>query len=176
MTLKIFYGAFVLITGILHFFMGLIFVIASSDNNTRFFIGIILLGAGALILFAGYRIFKKAMITRPGAIEATILKAAAKKNGRISEQAIVAETGIKDLTLFELNKMVSTLRASRETSSQGTFYIFPEFQFDLKFKACPYCGNDYPVRVDVEQCPSCGGDLKITTTSVSGEDRFSMDL
>ena len=176
MTLRIFYGAFVLITGILHFFMGLLFVIASSEKNARFFTGIVLLGAGVMILLAGYRIFKKAMITRPGAIEAAILKAAAKKNGRISEKAMLAETGIKDLTLFELKKMVTELRASRETSAKGTYYIFPEFQFDLRFKACPYCGNDYPVRVDIEQCPSCGGDLKITGTSVSGEDRFSMDL
>ncbi len=176
MTFKIFYGAFVIITGILHFFMGLLFLIASSDNKMRLFIGIVLLGVGIIMLLTGYRIFKKAMITRPGAISAAILKAAAKKNGRISEQAMIAETGIKDLTLFELNKMVSTLRASRETSPEGTFYIFPEFQFDLKFKACPYCGNDYPVRTDIEQCPSCGGDLKITSTSVSGEDRFSMDL
>lgn len=176
MTSKIFYGAFLLITGILHFSIGLLFVIASSESNTRFLTGIILLGAGIMILLAGYRIFKKAMITRPGAIEAAILKAAAKKNGRISEKAMLAETGIKDLTLFELNKMVSELRASRETSAKGTFYIFPEFQFDLKFKACPYCGNDYPVKADLEKCPSCGGDLKITGTSVSGDDRFSMDL
>lgn len=176
MTSKIFYGAFLLIAGILHFFTGLLFLIASSENNTRLFTGILLLGAGIMILLTGYRLFRKGMLTRPGAIEAAILKAAAKKNGRISEEAMIAETGIKDLTLFELNKMVSLQRASRETSSKGTFYIFSEFQFDLKFKACPYCGNDYPVKGGLEQCPSCGGDLKITGISVSGDDRFSMDI
>jgi hypothetical protein len=176
MTSKIFYGTFLLIAGILHSGMGLLFLIASSDNSTRLYTGIILIAAGTLLMIAGYRLFRKGMITRPGAVEAAILKAAAKKNGRISEEALIAETGIRDLTIFELNKMVSSKRASRETSAQGTFYTFPEFQFDLKFKACPYCGNDYPVRTDVERCPSCGGDLKITGSTVSGDDRFSMDL
>ena len=176
MTLKIFYGALLLIAGILFFVMGLLFLIASSENSIRLYTGIILLAAGGLIITTGYRLFRKGMMTRPGALEAAILKAAAKKNGRISEEALIAETGIRDLTIFELNKMVSSKRASRETSAQGIFYSFPEFQFELKFKACPYCGNDYPVRADVERCPSCGGDLKITGTTVSGDDRFSMDL
>jgi len=176
MTAKIIYGAILLLAGIIHLFMGIIFLIASSDNNTRLIIGIILFAAGALIFIAGYRLFKKGMVLRPGAIEAVILKAAAKKNGRVSQDALIAETGIKDLTLFELKKLVSKKRAFPEFSAEGAFYLFPEFQFELKFKACPYCGNDYPVRKDIEQCPSCGGDLKITGTSAAGDDRFSMDL
>ncbi len=176
MTAKIIYGAILLIAGIIHLFMGTVFLIASSGNNNRLFIGIILFAAGALIFIAGYRLFRKGMVLRPGAIEAAILKAAAKKNGRVSQDALIAETGIKDLTLFELKKLVSKKRAFPESSAEGTFYLFPEFQFELKFKACPYCGNDYPVRKDVEQCPSCGGDLKITGTTTSGDDRFSMDL
>lgn len=176
MTLKIFYGALLLVAGILHSVMGLMFLIASSDNSTRLYTGLILLAAGVLLIYAGYRIYRRGLATRPGAIKALILKAAAKKNGRISQEALIAETGISDLTIFELNKMVSSGRASRDISEQGNYYIFPEFQFELKFKACPYCGNDYPVRSDVERCPSCGGDLKITGNTVSGDDRFSMDL
>jgi rRNA maturation protein Nop10 len=129
-----------------------------------------------MLITAGYRIFRKGMMTRPGTVEAAILKAAAKKNGRVSEEALIAKTGIRDLTIFELNKMVSSKRASRETSAREIFYSFPEFQFELKFKACPYCGNDYPVRADDGRCPSCGGDLKITKTSFSGENRFSMNI
>lgn len=176
MTAKIIYGAILLLAGIIHLFMGTVFLIASSGNNTRLITGIILFAAGSLIFIAGYRLFKKGMVLRPGAIEGVILKAAAKKNGRVSEEALIAETGIRDLTIFELGKLVSKKRALRESSAEGTFYLFPEFQFELKFKACPYCGNDYPVRKDIEKCPSCGGDLKITGTSAAGDDRFSMDL
>lgn len=176
MTAKIIFGAILLFAGLVHLFFSIMFIIASSGNNTRLFTGIILFAAGGFLFTAGYRLFAKGMVLRPGAIEGVILKAAAKKNGRVSEEALIAETGIRDLTVFELGKLVSKKRAIRESSAEGTFYLFPEFQFELKFKACPYCGNDYPVRKDIEQCPSCGGDLKITGTSASGDDRFSMDL
>jgi len=85
------------------------------------------------------------------------------------------ETGIRDLALFELKKLVPKKRAVRESSEKGTFCLFPEFQFELKFRAFPYRGSVYPARKDIEQRPSCAGDLKITGRSASGDDRFSMD-
>jgi len=64
-------------------------IIASSGNNTRLFTGIILFAAGGFFFTAGYRLSAKGMVLRPGAIEGVILKAAAKKNGRVSEEALI---------------------------------------------------------------------------------------
>ena len=49
-------------------------------------------------------------------------------------------------------------------------------QFKVIMKYCPYCGNDYPVRENIETCPSCGSDLKMKKTGKEGgDDLFSMD-
>jgi rRNA maturation protein Nop10 len=46
----------------------------------------------------------------------------------------------------------------------------------MKFKKCPYCGNDYPVRDDIEKCPACGGDLKVNRSMLAkGGEKYSMD-
>jgi rRNA maturation protein Nop10 len=46
----------------------------------------------------------------------------------------------------------------------------------MVLKKCPYCGNDYPVRDDIERCPTCGGDLKLHRTALAqDEKKFSMD-
>jgi len=55
-------------------------------------------------------------------------------------------------------------------------YVFESFQVKLVLKKCPYCGNDYPVRDDIERCPSCDGDLTMHRTALAkGEATYSMD-
>jgi rRNA maturation protein Nop10 len=110
-------------------------------------------------------------------VKKRILRAAAKSNGELSEDAMIAEAGGREAFVFAASSLVSERKALKQKRGSADIYIFPEFQFQLKFKTCPYCGSDYPVRGTVENCPSCGGDLKVKSgNDSSGDDKFSMDI
>jgi len=170
-------GAIFIISGAALLFLGAMFIIASGESPSRLTAGAAMALSAMALLAAGVRFFMRGLRSGPGAAERAILKAAAKHNGRIARMLLMAETGGGDAVEARLSEMSREGRVSEETIAGKTFCVFPEFQFSLKFKKCPYCGNDYPVREDVEKCPSCGGDLKIVSgKTADGEDKFSMDI
>ncbi len=177
MTISIIAGSAFTLAGSASAFLGTMFIIASSGDTTRLTAGAILALTGAALIFAGVRLFRKGLEASPSTIRKRILRAAAKNNGEASIEAIIGEAGDNDLVRAQLNIFTRSGIASKEKKEGRTFYIFPDYQFKLLFKKCPYCGNDYPVKHGVEQCPSCGGDLKMTGgRTSSGDDKFSMDL
>ncbi len=175
--IQIIAGAFLLIAGAGGAFLGLMFLIVSSGSGSRLITGLMLSAIGAGLLVSGFLLFRKGMRERPGSVHDRILKAAAKHNGVITAEVLAAETGGGDAVEFAIAAMVRKGRATAGDKDGGKIYTFPELQFKLKFKKCPYCGNDYPVKENIERCPSCGGDLKIVSeSSGGGDDRFSMDI
>jgi len=175
--IRIIAGSFLILSGGGGIFLGTMFLIASSGIASRLTAGSIILALGALLFAAGIYFFRKGIKERPGSVHESILRAAAKHNGTITGELLDAETGGGDAVNFELAAMIRSGKAKVENIDGGKTYIFPGLQFRLKFKKCPYCGSDYPVKEDIERCPSCGGDLKIVTEGSSGgEDKFSMDI
>ena len=97
-------------------------------------------------------------------------------NGELTEEAITAELDDSDDVKFQLNDLVKLGVAKESLRNGKTVYQFENLQVKLVFKQCPYCGNDYPVRDDIQQCPSCGGDLKMHRSAIAGKnEKFSMD-
>ncbi len=175
--IQIIAGALFLIAGSGGAFLGLMFLIVSSGSGSRLITGIMLSAIGAALLASGIFLFRKGMRERPGSVHDRILGAAAKHNGVIAAEVLAAETGGGDSVEFALAAMVRKGRAIAVDREGRKIYTFPELQFKLKFKKCPYCGSDYPVKENIERCPSCGGDLKIVSeSSDGGGDKFSMDI
>jgi len=176
MNLKIFTGTFMSVFGILTILLGILFIIASKNEGSRLATGIVLIGTGTVMLVPGIILFKKGILLTPEGIGKKILKLAGKHNGHISMEVITAEVGDSDAVRFKLIEMTRQ-GVSKEIKKDGRlFYIFRDFQPKLMVKKCPYCGNDYPVRDNIENCLSCGGDLKIKNESVTmDDDKFSLD-
>ena len=175
--IKIISGAFITILAACALFLGAMFLIASSGVASRLATAVVMLAAGACLFAAGIKLLRTGMGGLPGFAAGRILKAAAKHNGSVPEDVLMAETGGGDAVGFELSAMLRNGRVRQEAEGGRKVYIFPELQFSLRYKKCPYCGSDYPVRENIERCPSCGGDLKIVTDKSGGaEDKFSMDI
>lgn len=169
-------GALLTLAGAAPVFLGLLFVVASSGNGSRLISGIIMLAGGAVLLFFGLRLLRKGIKSAPAAVRRMVLACAAKHNGLISAEALFAETGDREHTEQELKILAGEGKVKTAGDGGKTMYQFPEFQFQLKMKVCPYCGKDIPVRAAVDTCPSCGGDLKIRSMKTAdGEDKFSLD-
>lgn len=175
--IQIIAGAFFIIAGSGGAFLGMMFLIVSSGSGSRLISGIMLSAVGVALLASGIFLFRKGMRERPGSVHDSILKAAAKHNGVITSEVLAAETGGGDAVDFAIAAMIRKGRVAAGEKDGMKIYTFPELQFKLKFKKCPYCGSDYPVNENIERCPSCGGDLKIVSeSSDGGSDRFSMDI
>jgi hypothetical protein len=176
MTLGIILGAFFAIVGFLSSLLGILFLIASGERGSRLRAGIIFILSGVILLTVGIRIFRRAMLFSPAGIKKRLLKLARMNHGEISEEAIIGELGNSDDVRLQIQELIAGGTARELTRNNRRFYSFPDFQLELVMKQCPYCGNDYPVRDEIERCPSCGGDLKMHKSRLAhSEDKFSMD-
>ncbi|MCP4136631.1 MAG: hypothetical protein GY754_37015 [bacterium] len=176
MTGKVIAGAALSVVGILSSVLGILFLIASKSVPSRATIGIILLGSGVVELIFGIRFFRQGIEASPAGMRRRMLKLAAKNNGILWKDTILAEFGDSPDVEFRLNELIASKTAEKETRDNGTCYIFPALQMRMITKVCPYCGNDYPIRDDIESCPSCGGDLKMAGSKRSGSgELFGMD-
>ena len=176
MTLQIIMGSVLTIVGILALFLGVIFLAGSKGMVPRLITGGVLCSLGSAALGAGIILFRKGMRSSPEGIRKELLRLAKRNNGEISDDAIIASLGSSDTVKFVIADVVR-MGVARETVKDGrTVYLFKDFQLALVFKKCPYCGNDYPVRDNIERCPSCGGDLKLAKVSLGADgDVYSMD-
>ena len=176
MTGRIILGAFMALPGAVAAFLGILFSAASAGKSSRLITGLLLIATGAVLFIFGLRFLRKGLKGSPAGLLRTILRCAAKYNGLVSGDVLFAETGEKERTEIELAKLAGEGRVKKESASGKVLYRFPEFQFELKMKVCPYCGKDVPVKTAIETCPACGGDLKIRALKTSeGGDLFSMD-
>ncbi len=176
MTEKIIGGAALIIFGLALIVLGMMFVIAAGEEKNRFMTGMILSVFGLSLLVMGIRLFRAGISISPGVIKERILKLAGRNHGELPEDVLSGEMGSSDTLDFQLQSMIDS-GIARKTSRDGRiFYLFSQFNMKLVVKQCPYCGNDYPVRDDIEVCSSCGGDLKLSVERMIGkDDSYSMD-
>lgn len=176
MSLKIIFGSTLSLVGIFTSLLGLMFVMATGEKQSRIIVGIILLVLGIIILIFGLALFRKGIRFSPEGIKKRILKLAKMNNGELPEDVITADLGNSDDVKFQVQVIVSSGIASEQLINNRTVYVFKDFQMKLVMKECPYCGNDYPVKGDIEKCPSCGGDLKMNKKNMTEKDeKFSLD-
>ena len=175
MVIKIIFGAFITLAGIASLLLGILFVIAALGVMSRYVTGGVLVSLGIALIIPGVAIFRRGMAVTPKSIRGKILRLARRNGGRLSEEAIFAETGHGTETDLEVRNFISWGLAEKTTEGGQPFLVFRDLQMKLVLKKCPHCGNDYPVRGDVEQCPSCGSDLKMVKTSVPDDGKFFMD-
>lgn len=176
MAFKIITGSAFIITGLVSELMGLLFVIAAAGMTSRLIAAGIFFFSGLPLLIYGFKLFRLGMLLRPELIREALLKTAAMHHGELTKETITGAAGWNDIVIYELNDMIKNRIAKIEEKDGVSLYIFPEFQFKYVQNKCPFCGNDYPVRDDVQKCPSCGGDLKfLQVKSSSGKENFSMD-
>ena len=176
MSLKIIFGSLLSIVGLFSSLLGLMFIMATGDIESRIVVGKILLIIGIIFIIIGVVFFRKGIHFSPEGIKKRIFKLAKMNNGELPEEVLTADLGDSDDVKFQIQAIVSSGVASSQLVDNRTVYMFKDFQMKLVMKECPYCGNDYPVKGDIEKCPSCGGDLKMNRENVTGkEEKFSMD-
>jgi len=177
MSLKIITGSFLSVVGFLAAILGILFIIASKgDTGSRLTSGLILFILGLSFFIIGAVIFKKAIQMTPASIKKKLLKLARENHGEVSEDAILGELGNSEDVHTLINELVAVGTAKEKIRDNRKFLFFPDFFMEMMVKQCPYCGNDYPVRDDIELCPNCGGDLKMYKSRLANkEDSFSMD-
>lgn len=170
MNAKIFIGAFSSVIGLPGAVLGFLFLAAARGDSSRQATGIILVAAGIFLAAGGIFLFLKGMAMRPAGIRARLLKLARRGNGELTPEEITAALGDSDAVRAEMNIFLRSGLAKETVKENRKIYLFSDFQHHLIMKACPYCGNDYPVRDDIERCPTCGGDLKLKSETTSLED------
>ncbi len=176
MNARIFIGSFLSIIGVPGTGLGILFLAAAKGDPSRKMTGVILIICSILFLFSGIFLFLKGMAMRPAGIRSRLLKLAKHNNGEVFPEEITGTLGDSDAVKAEINTFLRSGLAKEFQREGRKIYIFSDFQHHLILKACPYCGNDYPVREDIEQCPSCGGDLKLNKKASSpGDEPYYMD-
>jgi len=174
---RIIAGAVILLPGVILFLLGIIFVIASNEGNSRLRTGFILMGVSLPLIIPGLMLFLRGLSMSPSSIKKKILSIAAKNNGLVREEILWGPFANTEAAEEEITEMKRSGLVRTETKSGVNFYIFPGYQFKLKLKKCPYCGSDFSMKSNLETCPSCGGDLKFEDFSSSDQDdKFSMDM
>ncbi len=177
MALKIILGSILLLPGVMLALLGLIFVTASDETNSRLRTGLIMLAVSVPLIIPGIILFLKGLSMSPSSIRKKILLIAARNNGLVREELFQGTSDSTEALDEELNSLVKSGIARRETRNGIMFYIFHGYQFKLKLKKCPYCGSDFSMKSGLETCPSCGGDLKFADmSSPDHDDKFSMDI
>lgn len=173
---RMIYGALLTLAGITGGLLGLLFLMAAEGTGRRLLIGAVLLAVGVLLFIPGIRLFSQALRYRPAAIRQRLLQLARLHNGELPLKVVRGEWDIHDDVDAILQDMKTTGDVRQELRPEGELLIFPQFFLELVQKRCPFCGNDYPVREDVEKCPSCGADLEIRKKKVArSDDYFAMD-
>lgn len=176
MTQKIIGGSFLSLFGLAIMVLGMMFIIASDKQKSRFAIGIILTMFGSSLLIMGVRLFRAGISLSPAKIKEKILQLAGKNHGELPEDIIIGEIGKSDTLNYQLLQMIKSGIAKKGFRNERAFYLFSQFNMKLVVKQCPYCGNDYPVRDDIETCSSCGGNLKISIQRIGeGDDSYTLD-
>ena len=176
MTLQVIFGALLSVIGILSSALGLIFFIGSHGIGSRLAAAGILGTAGVIMFVIGVIMFRRGSRFSPAGIRKELLRLARMNNGELTEEAIIGTLGTSDTVNVQLAALVREGVASERMRDNRKLYVIENVQMKMVLKKCPYCGNDYPVRDDIERCPTCGGDLKLHRTALAlNEKKFSMD-
>ncbi|MHB0857465.1 MAG: hypothetical protein ACYC5M_07815 [Anaerolineae bacterium] len=142
--------------------LGLLFLIAASQQPSRLLVAFALLAAGVVLLVAGLRRLRKLAAVSPEALRTGAIDLARRLGGELTVPQLRAEYGIsQEQAASTLEALVAQGNAAREQRGDRIVYVFSGLLPSLAEKVCPYCGTKLPVRASLRKCPNCGAQLEI---------------
>ena len=164
--------------GGLLFLFGLLFVVGAKGEGSRYLIGFVGLGAGAVLLGFGIRWFRAADADSPEQVLTELLEAARKRNGELSELEIGAALGRRAaLAAPLLEQLVRERLCERKAAGAGVSYVFKDLQPKLFVRKCTFCGTETSIASQATKCPRCGGAIGVDAArkDVGAEGAYRMD-
>ncbi|MGC4113733.1 MAG: hypothetical protein QM765_03545 [Myxococcales bacterium] len=168
-------GVVLAVGGGLLFLLGLLFVVGAKGEGSRYAVGALGLGAGAVLLGFGIRWFRAGDADAPEQVLAELLAAAGKRNGELSEMEIGAALGRRAALALPI---LETLVRQRLCEKKGAGYVFKDLQPKLFVRKCQFCGAETSIASQATKCPRCGGNIGTTSErkDVGGADgTYRMD-
>lgn len=147
---------FVLAGGVF-FLLGLLFVVGAKGVASRMAIGVIGLGAGAVLVGFGIRWFRAADADSPEQVLADLLEAARRRNGELSQLEIGAALGRRAALAGPiLDRLVADRLCERKPAGAGVSFVFKDLQPKLFVRKCSYCGAEASIVSELPKCTRCG--------------------
>jgi ribosomal protein S27AE len=143
--------------------LGLLFLIAATEQARRFPTALALLALGTLPLAWGILTLRRLAQTSPEALATGTLALARRLGGEVTVAHVQAEFRISAALAQEtLDKLAAAGQARPESRGGRTVYAVAGLQQSLVVRQCPYCGSTFPVREARRQCPNCGASLELS--------------
>lgn len=153
-------------------FLGIMFLVAAQQYQSRIITGGILLIVGGIGLYRSASLIKRGKLNNTRTIRAELAKLASQHKGRVPSLLIerLFSQSPAFLEVIENEKKAGNLKIEND------YFIFNSFLLKKLIRKCPYCGNDYDITRNKESCPSCGSDLKTVNEEIkNADDLFSLD-
>ena len=147
------------------FTFGILFLIAAMSNPSRFWVALVLLAIGAVLLVSGIRRLRRLAEMSPDALKTSAVELARRLGGELTLSQFRAEYRLSEEQAAPiLEQLVADGTCRREERGERVVYVVTGLLPSLAEKVCPYCGSKLPVRSALRKCPNCGGQLEITKT------------
>lgn len=142
---------------------GLIFLIATSTNPSRFMTAVALLFIGGLLLAAGALRLRRLAEISPESLATGIVDLARRLGGEVTVAQVQSEFRISSaMALGALERLRGRGDCQREQRKDLDVYLFKGVMPAKAIKRCPYCGSEFAVKSAMRDCPNCGANLEIT--------------
>ncbi|MFH1086743.1 MAG: zinc ribbon domain-containing protein [Chloroflexota bacterium] len=147
------------------FVVGLLFLIAATQQASRGLVGLVLIALGTVLLVSATRALRRIAAQSPEVLKAGAIDLAKRLGGELTVAQLRAEYRIpQDLAKQVLDGLVREGNCAPEQREGRVVYVFSGLLPSLMQKQCPYCNTQLPVRSDLRKCPNCGAQLEISKT------------
>ena len=142
---------------------GLIFLIATATNPSRFLTAVALLLIGGVLLAVGALRLRRLAEISPEALATGIVDLARRLGGEVTVAQVQAEFRIPSaMALGALERLRGKGDCQLEQRKDVEVYLFKGVMPAKAIKRCPYCGSEFAVKSALRDCPNCGANLEIT--------------
>lgn len=152
-------GAFLILIGLVSFYLGILFFIAGMGELTRYATGGFLTGAGITCVIAGVKALFAGARGLPRAVKKDMLNRAHALRGLCEEKDLTGHSANPAIARAQIESFLSEGFAKKIRAGDRTLLIFPEFYPGYAQKICASCRAAYPAVKEITQCPSCGREL-----------------
>lgn len=152
MIAQILAGAALAVTGTLTAALGALFMISALGILHRHVIGLALICAGAALIIAGVRFFRRAEEKTTRGIRKQLITLAENQYGIVKSSQIAVHLGKSETVTRVINALLQEGAVLKRTSGDILLFVFPEF---LQRRTCTSCGKDYILLSPETECPAC---------------------
>ncbi len=171
--------AFLLVgLGVVLLGFGLLFLVGSGGQTSRLVVAAVGLGGGAVLVFVGVVVHRRADALTPDRLRAEILAAAQRGSGVVSAAELRAALGSRwEAGRDQLVALEGDGSCVRSMGASGEQWVFEALQPVQAVRRCTHCDKALPLKLDEGTCPHCGGHVEVAQERVElkGEGLYSMD-